>query len=230
MTALFRRNRLRAQPAAALAIAAAAMTLTCASTPALAQNGGVTTGYLTGVWKEDQQCRGNEAMVFFPNDTMSSAGSVAVSYAVTGPSQIVMHGPGGVVPINIQTIHQNNMIVSFQGGRTVLFRCGYTSGQNFYPGPNYNPGPHYTGVLSPAYVTGGWGQNGNCARPEVFLVNGQLNSSNGDQGSWTLFGNVLRIKGVTGTDTDFAVQTNGPRNMTLTQTQTGAVSIYTRCF
>ncbi len=227
MTALFRRNRLRAQPAAVLAVAAAA--LTCASTSAVAQNGGVTTGYLTGVWKEDQQCRGNEAMVFFANDTLSSAGSVPVSYAVTGPSQIVMHGPGGAVPINIQSIHQNNMIVSFQGGTTVLFRCGHNVGQNYNPGP-YNPGPNYNAGLSPAYITGGWGQNGNCARPEIFSVNGQLNSSTGDQGSWALFGNTLRIKGVSGTDTDFAVQTNGPRNMTLTQTQNGAVSIYTRCF
>ena len=204
---------------------AAAITLSSwISAPAFAQHGGVTTNYLTGVWKEDRRCRGNEAMVFFANGTMSSAGSVPVNYAVTGPSQIVMHGPGGVVPINIQNIDQNNMIVNFQGRAVVVFRCGYNSGQNYNPGPNNNAG------LSPAYITGGWGQNGNCARPEVFSVNGQLNSSNGDQGSWALFGNTLRIKGVSGTDTDFAVQPNGPRHMTLTQTQNGQVSTYTRCF
>lgn len=227
MTAFPKRNRLRAQSAAAfpkaVAMAAAAMTL-CWGAPAFAQHSALTTSYLTGVWKEDQQCRGNEALVFFANDTMSSAGSVPVSYAITGPGQFVMHGPGGVVPINVQIIHQNNMIVSFPGGTTVVFRCGYNAGPSNNPAPNYNAG------LSPAYLTGGWGQNGNCARPEVFSVNGQLTSSNGDVGSWSLFGNTLRIKGVSGTDTDFLVQTNGPRHMTLTQAQNGLVSVYTRCF
>ena len=206
----------------AIAAAAVAIALSYVGTAAFAQTAPVSPAYLTGVWKEDQQCHGGEAMVFFPNNTMSSAGSVAVNYTVSGPRQIMMYGPGGAVPIDTQLVNQNQMVLTFQGNASVLFRCGVNMAAPSYPAPGMQ--------LSPAYITGGWGHNGNCGNPEVFTGNGQFRTSQGGSGAWTAFGNTLRMAPHNGGSIDFMVQTNGPRNMTLTQTNNGQVSNYTRCF
>jgi hypothetical protein len=210
-------------PSKALLIAATTVAVSCVSAPAFAQQQ-VSAGYLTGVWKENQQCHGGEAMVFFANNTMSSNGSVAVNYTVSGPSQILMYGPGGSVPIETRPINQDKMVITFQNDATVLHRCGGR-------GNAYNaPVPHANAPLSAAYITGGWGHNGNCANPEVFSVGGQFRTSQGHPGTWALFGNTLRLTVNNGLAIDFFVQPNGQRNMTLTQNNNGEVSVYTRCF
>lgn len=212
------RTRSGAIIATALAIA-----LSCANTSASAQSGPVSAAYLTGVWKENQQCTGGEAMVFFPNNTMSSAGSVPVNYVVSGPAQIMMYGSGGSVPIETQVVNQNKMVITFQNDATVLYRCGFNTPTHNYPAPNNNM------QLSPAYITGGWGYNGNCNNPEVFTNGGQFRTSQGAPGTWTVFGNTLRML-VNNNSIDFVVQVNGHGNMTLTQVNNGQISNYTRCF
>lgn len=211
-------------PSNTVAVTVMAIALSCVSTSAFAQNIRVSNGYLTGVWKEDQQCNGGEAMVFLPNNTMSSAGSTPVNYTVSGPTQVVMYGPGGSVPIETQPVNQNQMVLTFQGNATILYRCGVNNNARNNPAPNNNA------QLTPAYIAGGWGQNGNCANPEVFNVGGQFRTSNGDPGTWALFGNTLRMTVNNGAALDFFVQPNGRRNMTLTQSNNGQVSNYTRCF
>lgn len=203
----------------ALASTVVAMSLLSTGAPVAAQNNSISQAYLIGIWKEDPQCRGNEAMVFFANNTMSSAGSVPVNYTVTGPSQILMFGPGGSVPIQTQYVNQDKIVVTFQNDATVLHRCGAN-----------NAGHHNNAQLSSAYITGGWGQNGNCANPEVFSAGGHLRTSQGDTGTWALFGNTLRLTVNNGSSVDFVAQSNGPRNMTLVQSNNGQVSNYNRCF
>lgn len=200
-----------------LAAAAAAVAVSCASAPAFAQGPRITNQYLTGVWQEDQQCNGHQAMVFYANNTMSSAGSPAASYAVTGPAQIVMYGPGGSMQMGVRYVNQNQMVITYNNDATVLFRCSGGSA----PAPTQ---------LSSAYFIGGWGFNGNCSNPDVFSNNGRVRTSQGPA-TWALFGNTLRLTNNNGVTTDFAVQVNGHRNMTLTQTTGGYnVSNYTRCF
>lgn len=197
-------------------LAVATVALSGVNSPALAQSG-LSQQYLTGVWQETPQCNGNVGMVFFANGTMSSAGSTPVNYAVTGPSQITMHGPGGAVPFNIQYVNQDRMIVTFQNDASVFYRCGAQAANTHVQ-------------VSAAYVTGGWGHNGVCGRPEVFSAGGHMRTSTGDVGTWALFGNTLRVTVANGNSLDFAVQPNGQQNMTLTQTNNGQVSNYTRCF
>lgn len=198
---------------------AIAISMGCIGQPAFAQNNAISTGYLTGSWKDNAQCAGNEAMVFFPNNTMSSAGSIPVSYSVTGPSQFTMHGPGGAASIQAQYVNQNQMLVTFQNDAAVFYRCG---GANTRATNNT--------ALTPAYIIGGWGQNGNCSTSEVFSAGGQFRTSNNDWGNWRLSGNQLRMTLDNGNSIDFSVLPNGPRNMTLTQNNNGQVSHYTRCF
>lgn len=199
-----------------LATTVTAIAMMCTTPAALAQNNSISSNYLTGVWKEDAQCRGNEAMIFFPNGTMSSAGSVAANYTVSGPAQIVVYGPGGSATMGLQYINQDKLVLTIQNDATVLHRCGSNAGV----------------TLSNAYITGGWGHNGNCATPEVFSANGHMRTSQGGQGTWALFGNTLRLTVNNGSSVDFAVQANGQRNMTLTQLNQGSnqISNYTRCF
>lgn len=200
----------------AVAIATAiAISLSGVSSAAMAQ-GAISHGYLTGVWQENAQCRGNESMVFFANNTMSSAGSTPVNYAITGQSQFTMYGPGGAVPIQAQNINQNQMVVTFQNTTMLVYRCGGSNVNNVQ--------------LTASYIPGGWGMNGNCASPEVFAVGGQFRTSANDPGTWALFGNTLRMTVNNGASLDFVVQPNGQRNMTLTQSSNGDVSHYTRCF
>lgn len=197
-------------------VTAIAMSVACMGSPALAQANQISPGYLTGVWQDNPQCRGSEAMVFFANNTMSSAGSTPVNYAVTGPSQFTMYGPGGAVAIQAQHINQNQMVVSFQNQTQVVYRCGAQGGNAVQ--------------LNSAYIAGGWGMNGNCAAPEIFTAGGQFRTSANDPGTWALFGTTLRLTVNNGASLDFIVQANGPRNMTLTQVSNGDVSNYTRCF
>lgn len=84
--------------------------------------------------------------------------------------------------------------------------------------------------VSSAYIVGGWGHNGNCRTPEVFLAGGHFRSSQSQDGTWSLLGNTLRLVLGNGNGLDFAVQANGNQNMTLTQASNGDVSNYTRCF
>lgn len=200
--------------------AAIALAASCASLPAFAQGNAISPGYLTGVWKENAHCGGAEAMTFFPNNTMSSAGSIPVNYTVTGPAQFTMHGPGGVVSIPAQYVNPNQMVVTFQNNASVFYRCGGT----------HAPAPVRNTQLTPAYLVGGWGHNGNCSVLEVFAAGGPFRSSNNDAGTWGLFGNIVRITLGNGASLDFSVQPNGPRNMMMTQTNNGQVSHYTRCF
>lgn len=193
-----------------------AISVSCVSSTALAQGMAISPGYLTGVWQENAQCQGSEAMVFFANNTMSSAGSTPVNYAVTGQSQFTMYGPGGSVPIEARAVNQNQMVVTFQGSAMVVHRCGAGGGNAVQ--------------LNNAFITGGWGMNGNCAAPEVFSAGGHFRTSNNDPGTWALFGNTLRMTLNNGNGLDFIVQVNGQRNMTLTQSNNGQVSNYTRCF
>lgn len=218
-------SQLSRAPARAIATAAVAIALTCAHGAAVAQNNiQLTTGYLTGVWNEDQQCLGGDSMVFTPN-TMSSAGSVPVNYTITGPAQITIYGPGGQVPFNVKPINQNRMVVTIGNDASVVYRCGGGGGGR---GWNNNNNNNYQ--VSPGYVIGGWGQNGNCSNPEVFIANGRMTTSNGDAASWQLFGNTLRLTAANGGVVDFSVQANGRQNMTLVQNNNGQVSNYTRCF
>ena len=212
-------GKTRRGSARALAATAVAMALFGVSTAAVAQGNPVSHAYLTGVWKEDQQCRGGEAMIFFANNTMSSSGSVPVNYTVTGPAQILMYGPGGSVPIQTQYVSQDKMVVTFQNDATVLHRCG-----GGVPAQNNNA------QLSQSYITGGWGQNGNCANPEVFSAGGHLRTSQGDAGTWALFGNTLRLTVNNGNSLDFTAHASGNRNLTLIQNNNGQASNYTRCF
>lgn len=197
---------------------AIAISMSCASLPTFAQSNAISPGYLTGIWKENANCIGNEAMVFFPNNTMSSAGSVPVNYVVTGPSQLTMHGPGGAASFQAQYVNHNQMVITHQNNASVVYRCG---GANPYAGNNAQ--------LTAAYIAGSWTDKGNCAMPEVFYNNGQVRSSLNVMAGWALLGNVLRIMSSNGGNVDFMVQVNGPRNMMLTQTNTGQVSHYARC-
>lgn len=199
--------------------AAMALSMSCVSLPAFAQNNAISPGYLTGTWKNNAKCRGSEAMVFFPNNTMSSAGSIPVNYIVTGPSQFTMHGPGGAASIQAQYVNHNQMVVTLQNNASVFYRCG---GANAQAGNSTQ--------LTTAYITGSWTDKGNCAMPEVFYNNGQVRSSQNVMAGWALLGSVLRIMPSNGANVDFVVQVNGPRNMMLTQSGTGAVSHYMRCF
>lgn len=199
--------------------AAVALSLSCVSPAALAQSNAISPGYLTGTWKDNAQCRGNESLIFFPNNTMSSAGSVPINYAVTGPSQFTMHGPGGAVPIQAQYVNQNQMVVTFNNDAGVFYRCG---GANAAGAGNAQ--------LTSAYMVGGWGHNGNCRAPEVFQAGGRFRSSQNHDGSWSLLGNTLRLVLNNGNGLDFTVHPNGNQNMTLTQVSNGDVSQYTRCF
>lgn len=198
--------------------AALALSMPCLSLPAFAQANAISTGYLTGTWMDNAQCRGHEAMVFFPNQTMSSAGSIPVSYAVTGPSQFTMHGPGGAATIQAQYLNPNQMLVTLNNNSSVFHRCG---AQNVQAGGNAQP--------TPAFLVGGWSHNGNCAMPEVFHNDGRFQTSLNAWGTWTLFGNVLRMMPANGANADLVVQVTGPRNMMLTQGN-GQVSYYARCF
>ncbi len=199
-------------------VAAIAGSMLCISLPAFAQSNAISPGYLTGVWKENANCRGNEAMVFFPNNTMSSAGSVPVNYVVTGPSQFTMHGPGGAASIQAQYVNHNQMVITHQNNASVIYRC---SGANAQAVNNSQ--------LTAGYITGSWTDKGNCAMPEVFYNNGQVRSSLNVLAGWTLLGNVLRIMPSTGGNVDFVVQVNGPQNMMLIQSTSGQVSHYARC-
>lgn len=189
------------------------------SPAAFAQANAISPAYLTGVWQDNAQCRGSEAMVFYANNTMSSAGSVPVNYAVTGPSQFTMYGPGGAVPIQAQQVNYNQMVVSLQNSAVVFYRCG---GANAPAGNS----PQFVNTN----IIGGWGHNGNCATPEVFIAGGQFRSSQNDLGRWSLSGNLLRLNMNNGNSLDFSVQVNTPQNITMTQTNNGQVSNYTRCF
>jgi hypothetical protein len=197
-------------------VTAIAVSMSCTSLPTFAQS--ISPGYLTGTWKENANCLGNEAMIFFPNNTMSSAGSVPVNYAVTGPSQLTMHGPGGAAFFQAQYVNHNQMVITHQNNASVIYRCG---GANPYTVNNAQ--------LTAAYIAGSWTDKGNCAMPEVFYNNGQVRSSLNVMAGWALLGNVLRIMPSTGGNVDFVVQVNGPQNMMLTQTNSGQVSYYARC-
>lgn len=199
---------------------AVALSIFCLSPPAFAQGAPISHGYLTGVWQDNAQCAGGTTMVFYPNNTMSSAGSIPVNYTVTGPSQFTMYGPGGAVAVQAQYVNQNQMVITFQNDASVLYRCGAPGGAA--AGTNTQ--------LSASYITGGWGLNGNCSAPERFAASGHFQTSNNDPGTWALFGNTLRMTVNNGNSLDFFVQVNGPRNMTLTQSNNGQVSNYTRCF
>ena len=204
---------------------AAAIVISCSSQVASAQSTPISANYLTGVWKENAQCHGGEAVVFFQNSTMSSAGSPAVNYTVSGPEQIIMYGPGGAVPVKIDTVNQNSMIMKFPGGATVVHRCG----SSFNAQPSYNPNTVNSGI-SPRYIEGRWTNTGNCASPENFLPSGNFVSSLNQPGTWAIFGNTLRVTANTGNTVDFAVQINGAGNMTLTQlNQVNSVVNYIRC-
>lgn len=169
-------------------------------------------------------------MVFFPNNTMSSAGSIPVNYTVTGPAQFTMHGAGGAASIQAQYLNHNQMLVSLQNNTSVFYRCGGAqahAGGNVHPGFNMHPGGH--AQLSPAYIVGGWSHTGNCAAPEIFHGDGRFQSSLNAWGTWRLLGNVLQLMPSNAANADFFVQVNGPRNMVLTQ-NTGSVTHYARCF
>lgn len=198
--------------------AAVAIGMSGVSLPAFAQHNAISTGYLTGTWKDNAQCRGREAMVFFQNQTFSSAGSIPVNYAVTGPSQFTMHGAGGAASIQAQYLNQNQMLVTLNNNSSVFYRCGGGNAQ-----------PAYTPPLTVTYIVGGWTHNGNCGRPEVFQPGGRFQTSQNATGAWTLFGNVLRMMPANGVNAEFVVQVNGPGNMVLTQSN-GQVSYYTRCY
>lgn len=75
-------------------VAAIAGSMLCISLPAFAQSNAISPGYLTGVWEENANCRGQQSHGVLSNNTMSSAGSVPVNYVVTGPSQFTMPRPG----------------------------------------------------------------------------------------------------------------------------------------
>jgi hypothetical protein len=197
---------------------AIAVALSGVSPAAFAQNNAISPAYLTGVWQENAQCRGSEAMVFFPNNTMSSAGSPPANYAVTGPSQFTMYGPGGAIPIQAQQVNYNQMVVTVQNSAIVVYRCGAA-----------NAGAGTPQVVN-TNIVGGWGHNSNCATPEVFVAGGQFRSSQNDLGRWSLSGNLLRLNMNNGNSLDFSVQVNTPQNITMTQTNNGQVSNYTRCF
>lgn len=196
---------------------ALALSLSCAAPAAFAQNNSISPGYLTGTWMDNAQCVGSAAMVFFPNTTVSSAGSQAVNYAVTGPSQFTMYGPGGGASIQAQYVNQNQMVLTLNNDTAMFYRCGA------------NASAGGSAQLTPAYIVGNWGQNGNCAVPEVFAAGGHFRTSNHDQGTWALFGNTLRMTINNGLNIDFSVQPNGHGNMTLVQNNNGQVSHYIRC-
>lgn len=198
--------------------AAAALAFSCASTASFAQS--ISPAYLTGTWQDNPQCQGSEAMVFYPNGTMSSAGSAIVNYTVSGPAQIVMHGAGGAAPFGLQYLDQNRLLLSYQNTSAVLYRCGGNAGAQAAMAPQ----------LSPAYITGGWGFNGNCASPEIFRAGGVVRTSQGHNGTWALFGNTLRLT-VNGVVSDLVVQAFSHGNMSATPTVPGSPpSNYTRCF
>jgi len=159
-------------------------------------------------------------MIFFVNQTMSSAGSIPANYAVTGPQQITLHGPGGTSLIGVQYVNQNQIVVTLQNQAAVMYRCS----TNFAPPPPNNSGQGLTN----AYFVGSWGENGNCTAPDVFLTGGQMRSGNGGGGTWALFGQTLRLTLTNGGTVDFDVQSNGRRNMTLTRAGFAPVN-YTRC-
>lgn len=209
----------RMSPRARIMAAAMAMLMASIGQSAFAQNNAISHGYLTGSWQDNPQCTGSETMVFFPNNTMSSAGSIPVNYSVTGPSQFTMHGPGGAASIQAQYVNQNQMVVTFQNDASVFYRCGAANARAVS-----------NAQLTPAYIVGGWGHNGNCRAPEEFAAGGQFRTSNNDRGTWALSGNQLRMMLGNGNGIDFSVQVNGQRNMTLTQNNNGQVSQYTRCF
>jgi len=204
------------------ATAAAALAITCTSPSAFAQSGPVSPSYLNGVWKENPQCRGNEALAFFPNSTMSAAGSQPVNYAVTGAKKIMMYGPGGAVPIRIDNARPNSMVVKFQGMAMQVYRC--TANFNAPARP-----PHHAGV-SDAYIVGRWSHNGNCGNPDIFSPGGHFIGSTHEAGRWAVHGNTLRIIMQSGNTADFLVQINGPRKMMLAPVhQPGNISTYRRC-
>lgn len=200
------------------ATAAAALVFSCASTAALAQN--ISTGYLTGAWQDNPQCQGSEAMVFYPNGTMSSAGSAVVNYTVSGPAQIVMHGAGGAAAFGLQYLDQNRLFLTYQNTSAVLYRCGGNTAAQ----------PVMVPQLSAGYIAGGWGFNGNCASPEVFRAGGHVRTSQGQNGTWALLGNTLRLT-INGVTSDLLVQVYSNSNMSATPMVPGSQpSNYTRCF
>lgn len=201
-----------------LVTATAAVFFSCAGTAALAQS--ISPSYLTGAWQDNPQCQGSEAMVFYPNGTMSSAGSAVVNYTVSGPAQIVMHGAAGAAAFGLQYLDQNRLLLTYQNTSAVLYRCGGNAGVQ----------PAVVPQLSPTYIAGGWGFNGNCANPEVFRAGGQVRTSQGQAGTWALFGNTLRLT-VNGMVSDLHVQVFGNSNMSATpMVPGGQPSNYTRCF
>lgn len=207
-----------------LASATAALVLSLTAQSAFAQNAPISPHYLTGIWKESPQCHGHEAMVFFPNNTLSSAGSPPVNYTVTGPQQIMMYGPGGSIPINVNQLHHNSMVIMVQGTNVMLHRCG----GGFNPPP---PPPQHNNhaVLNHNYLIGRWTNAGNCANAEVFSPGGHFMSSANHTGSWTLNGNIVRIDVGNGNILDFAVQVHHRNSMTLSQMNQHNVTVYQRC-
>lgn len=159
-------------------------------------------------------------MIFFPNGTMSSSGSPPVNYAVTGPAQITMYGPNGAIQFGMQHINQNQMILTVQNSSTMVYRCA----SGFGAQPTNPP------QLTVAFITGGWGFNGNCASPDIFNANGRMRSALGTDASWGIFGGTLRLTNPNGASTDFSVQINNNSNMLLVNQANGQTSNYTRCF
>lgn len=210
-----RRSALKRRTAAV----AAALALAGVCLPGAAQGQAISVPYLTGSWMDNAQCQGSGAMQFFPNGTFSSNGSIPVRYAVTGPSQFTVHGPGGAASMQAQYVNHNQMVVTVLNDSAVLFRCG---------GAHAPAMQHTQPTIT--FIIGGWTHNGNCARPEVFLGGGQFRTSQNATGSWSLVGNMLRMMPSNGVHGEFVVQANGRANMTLTQTSNGQVSYYTRCF
>lgn len=199
-----------------------------AALPASSQPVGVSAPFLTGVWKEDAQCRGPEAMVFFPNSTMSSAGSTAVNYTVVGGNQIVLYGPGGQQSFGVQYVNPNKVVFTLNNDATIAYRCSQQAGNNAVGRGRRAPNNPTTFVPTPVTFAGGWGENGDCAKADIFTAGGHFQAGNGAGGTWSLFGNTLRMTMQNGAVVDAQIQNFTNKAMSLTVG--GQALSYQRCF
>lgn len=160
--------------------------------------------------------------------TVRANAPVGNLHTVVGGNQIVLYGPGGQQSFGVQYVDQNKVVFTLNNDATIAYRCSQGVRNNWSRPSGGNRNQRNFLTPTPVIFAGGWGENGNCSKADVFTPGGHFQAGNGAGGTWSLFGNTLRMTMQNGATVDAQVQNFTSTSMALNAG--GQTAYYQRCF